>query len=486
MKIVHIKTKVLVFLFFLISLIGCKKDNHYNSEAGIINSFSVKNENNTVFKAKINGDRSITIKVSPYVDAVKELASAVPVFYLSKGATVYPDPALPQNFAQEGGVKYTVTAEDGKTKQDYIVSWGISDLLADGEGFSYAEVGVSKNFVELGYPGEFNNFNLSDAKQYGDLIMYPAYCGNHIVLFSQAYANDDPASPYVIKVFNKETLVEESSLNLADINLADLKLLSSDYKGNMVGMFVKNGETEFYYWTSISSTPQSLGKVAVNMASTTDGSANFQVAGDITQNAWITAMAPRNLNGEHYRLQVKNGKLANDYNVVTTGHPSNDGSSFQMISPLSDADQPSFVVGDTDGSPGAANSIKVYVNSFAGLGQQTMPGFWQNILQEWWVGTGMSTTRVGGRSPFVSGMVINGKSYAIVTSGTAWWHAAAVLTGDLQNLAHENLNIVQDISRGWSYGSFGDWYYNEETKEAYLAIWFGRIGLKTYKLTCYE
>src|SRR5690606_6777316 len=150
----------------------------------------------------------------------------------------------------------------------------------------------------------------------------------------------------------------------------------------------KSGETEFYYWTDIQSVPQSVGKVAVNMASTTGGSANFQVAGDITKTAWITAMAPRNANGEHYRIQVHNGVLASNYSMVTTGHSSNDCTAFQMISPLNDADQPSFVVGDTEGTAGTANSIKAYVNSFAGTAQYTMPGLWQNTLQEWWVGTG--------------------------------------------------------------------------------------------------
>jgi hypothetical protein len=83
-------------------------------------------------------------------------------------------------------------------------------------------------------------------------------------------------------------------------------------------------------------------------------------------------------------------------------------------------------------------------------------------------------------------MVVNGKSYVVVTSGTAWWHAAAVLTSNLQTLAHQNLNIAESVNRGWSYGSYVDWYWSEENNEAYLAVWFGRLGLYTYKLTCFE
>ena len=139
------------------------------------------------------------------------------------------------------------------------------------------------------------------------------------------------------------------------------------------------------------------------------------------------------------------------------------------------------------GTAGAANSVHCYVNSFAGSTLFTMPPLWQSTLQAWWVGTGFTTTRGGGRCPIVSALPINGKTYVTVTSGTSFWFAAAVLTSNLQELAHENLNIaVGDISRGWSFGEWVDWYWDEEQQEAYLSVWFGRYGLYTYKMTCFE
>lgn len=489
---INIMMKNKIFKFNLILLlvsvggfISCKKDS-VSSDTDILHSFSVKGKNDAFFKATINEDNTITIKVSPYVNAEELLKDAQATFYLGKGATVSPDPSIRQDFGNPNGVTYTVTAQDGVTKKSYLVKWGVSDLLADGMGFSYAEIGVSKNFTELGYPGEVNNFGFSDSKLYGDLIMIPAYCGDHIVLFSKAYADVNTSSPHAIKTVDKNTLQPSGSLNLGTINVANLKLLTSDYKGNCVGMVVVNNETEFFVWSKISDTPKSIGKINVNMAPITDGAANFQVAGNILANAWITALAPRIGTGEHYRIKVTNGQLGTSYTKVVTGHSSLDCSGFQMISPLDDSDQPNFVVGDTEGSAGTANSIKVYQKSFAGSTLNIMPGFWQNILQAWWVGTGFSTSRFGGRSPYVSALVINGKSYAAVTSGTAWWHAAAVLNRDLQTLAHQNLNIAESANRAWSYGSALDWYYNEESKEAYLTVWMGRSGLKTYKLTCFE
>jgi len=482
MKRLHIYIYCLGLLF----LGSCKKDGDLSSEAAIVSSFSVVGTDGAFYKANINDDHTITIKVSPYIDAASVLESAVPTFYLSKGATVSPDPDQPQNFATEGGVTYTVTAEDGTTKRDYTVSWGISDYLPDGAGFSYAEVLTAKNFPDLGYPGEFNNFGFADSKLYGDLHMYHAYCGDHIVLLSRAYIDASPDSPHAVRVVDKRTLAEAGTLNLGTIALSDLKMISSDYRGRCVGLVVRAGETEVYYWRSPSDAPTSIGRIQVNLAPTSDGSANFQVAGDITGDAWITAMAPRSAQGTHYRIKVSGGQLADNYSTVETGYSSADCTGFQMISPLNSSDSPVYVVGDTEGTANTANSNKVYLTTSAGSTTHVMPGYWQNTLQSWWVGTGFSTARIGGRSPMVSALVINGKSYVFVTSGTSWWHAAAVLNEDLQSLAHNNLNIAESVNRGWSYGAWADWYYDEEAKEAHLAVWFSRMGLRTYKLTCFE
>jgi hypothetical protein len=304
-------------------------------------------------------------------------------------------------------------------------------------------------------------------------------------LLSRAYIDADPTSPYGVKVFDKNTLAESGSFNLGSISLANLKLITSDYKGHCVGLVVSGGSTEVFYWTAPTAAPVSVGTIGINMASTTDGSANFQVAGDITGNAWITALAPRNASGEHYRVKVTGGHLASDYSKVSSGYSSSDCGGFQMISPLDDSDQPSYVIGDAEGSPGANNSIKCYVNSRAGSTIAVMPGLWQNILQAWWTGTGQVCAR-GTRRPIVSGMVINGKSYVAITSGTAWWHAAAVMGSDLSTLSHENLNIAESVNSGWSYGSYVDWYWDESEDTGYFAVWFGRLGLRTYKLTCFE
>lgn len=479
-----------VIMGFALYLISCSDESvseKLGHEAKIMISFKVTGTSGTVFNSSI-GEDTITIKVSPYMDAEEELKSATPMFYLSKGSTVTPDPSLPQNFAQDGGVKYTVTSEDHSRTHVYTVIWGVSDKLPYGEGFSYAEVGTHKFFTELGYPGTFKGYETgeNEAIRYGDLQMYHAYCGDYIVLLSRAYIDLDPKSPHCVKVVDKTNLNDAGSLNLGTISLVDMKMITSDYRGRCVAAVVTNDGTEFFYWNNPSDNPISLGKINVNIAPFNDSANNFQVAGDVTVNAWITALAPRDVEGTHYRIKVTDGRLASSYSTIKTGYMSDDCSQFQMISPMDDSDQPNYAIGDAEGTIATANSIHCYVNSFAGSTLYSMPPYWQNILQAWWVGTGFTTNRPGGRSPVVSALPINGKTYVTVTSGTAWWFAAAVLTSDLQELAHENLNIATDINRGWSFGEWVDWYWDEKEQEAYLAVWFGRYGLSTYKMTCYE
>ncbi|MDR0729752.1 MAG: DUF5018 domain-containing protein [Prevotellaceae bacterium] len=476
-------------LCLLILAGGCKEE-ALNNEAEIIFSFKVKNEAGKEYNAVIGNDNTITIKISPYLDPATELAVATPSFYISRGATVTPDPSTPQDFTQAGGVKYTVTAEDGVTRREYTVTWGISDKMPAGAGFSYAEIGAAKTFPELGYPGTVGDYNIPSI-EYGDLYLFHAYCGNYIVLLSRSYIDVSPTSPHAIKVVDKTTLEPAAgvSLNLGSIAPANLKMITSDYKGRCVGAVTNGAGTEFFYWTTPTAAPVSIGSTTANMAlymAADDCASNFQVAGDITGNAWITAVASHNANGGHYRIKVTDGRLATVFSVVRTSYSSDDCNKFQMISPLDDSDEPRFIIGDVEGALGANGSVRCYINSFAGSTLSIMPPLWNSILQQWWTQTGQSLQRTGSRRPMVSGMVINGKSYALVTTGTAWWHAAAVLEADLSALTHLNLNMAASISTGWSFGEWADWYWDEEAGEGHLAVWFGRIGLYTYKLTCFE
>jgi hypothetical protein len=486
------KTNYRIIYLSLITLVtifsSCEDDKISDKMAGdadIITSFKVINKSGKEYRASID-ENTVTIKVSPYLDPVEELAEATPVFYLSRGATVTPDPSIAQNFAQEGGVKYTVKSMNGKNTKVYTVSYGESDKLPYGSGFSYAEIGATKTFPELGYPGERANFNLPSI-QYGDLYLCNSYCGkNSLVLFSRLYAENGD-SEYAFRVYDKTTLDYTGKLNTGSIDVSKVLMITSDYYGTMVAAVDNGGTaTDFYYWSSPSSAPVSMGSVpvSVNIGSSKDPCNNFQVVGDVTESAVITAAAPRSSAGNHYRFTVTSGKVASSYKTISTGYSSSDSNGFQMICPMGIEDNSPYLVGDAEGS--GNNALKGYINTAAGSTTTIMPGLWQSTLQSWWVGTGQNLSRTGARRPLVSALPINGKTYICYVGGTAWWHAAAVLETDFSTLAHQNLNIAHSINCGWSYGCWMDWYWDKDAEEGYLSIWMARDAVYTYKMTCYE
>jgi len=424
-----------------------------------------------------------------------DLDGLVPTFTVSPGATANPAMDAPQDFRDE--VTYEVTAQAGN-KRTWTVT--CTEIIPEVTGFTDAEAGATKTFVDLGYPGELNNWDI-DAILFGDLLMYHAYCGDYIVLVSRVYIETDPTSPHCIKVVDKTTLEPAGTLNLGSIDISNLRMVTSDYKGQCVAAVSNDSETEFFYWKTPTDAPVSVGKMGVDIRATTASSLvwnsgagmdNFQVAGDITGNAWITAYAPPSTEGKHFRIKVTGGQLASSYSTVTTGYSSDDATKFQMISPLDASDEPSFVVGDTEGSgPG---SVRCYINNWAGATTSVMLPFWNENapnaipdivgVDDYYAGTGIVTSRTGSRRPVVTALPINGKTYVAVTSGTPFWPSLAVLNDDLKSWPDPVLTQSFPINSGWAFGSWIDWYYNEELKEAYLSVWHGRYGLLTYKMTC--
>ena len=141
--------------------------------SGDLDCLKVTGKSGIVWKSRME-DNTIYIQVSPTVDPAEELDGVVAKFYVSKGATVDPDPSLPQNFAQEGGVQYTVTSEDGKKSVTYTVTHGLTDIVDFGQGFTRGIQQNIKTFDQLGYPGKQADYSFADSRMYGDLNGYVA------------------------------------------------------------------------------------------------------------------------------------------------------------------------------------------------------------------------------------------------------------------------------------------------------------------------
>jgi hypothetical protein len=125
-------------------------------------------------------------------------------------------------------------------------------------------------------------------------MMCHGYCGDYIVLVSLAYiaAGSDIEVLYP-GISIRRRWQNAGTLNVGSINISNIKMVTSDYKGHFVAAVVNGNSTEFFYWKKPSDAPTSVGTIGVNMAPASDSSNNFQVAGDITGSAWITALAYR-------------------------------------------------------------------------------------------------------------------------------------------------------------------------------------------------
>jgi hypothetical protein len=112
---------------------SCNKDDKSGNSACEIMLFSVNG-----LTWNINGT-----DISYVYPMETVAASLTPTIVLSPGATVNPSPDAAQNFFAEQGVKYSVTAEDGKTTQSYIAKATIAkntacdivSFVADGVGW---------------------------------------------------------------------------------------------------------------------------------------------------------------------------------------------------------------------------------------------------------------------------------------------------------------------------------------------------------------
>lgn len=468
----------------------------------------------TKYKSRMSND-TIYIQLNPIVDPNVVLKDAVLKFCLSKGASVTPDPTTPQDFTVEGGVKYTVTSEDGKTSRTYVVTHGLTDNLPYGDGATLGNFQLEKIFTDLGYPGERANFNLSDSRLYGDINGYIAFCGHdHIVIMGRQYTDpkfDNPidtkedvilskATEYGIRVYNASDFSYAGALNLGSIVPATasasekikayqtIKAISSDWNGVMAATVVKaSGSTDIYTWDNPTSEPKLLGSVAENLGSFADGANYIQISGDLKGTANIACGAPRSAEGNHFIVHLEGGQIVSTEKIATN-YASTDCGGFQMISPMSAESNPDYIVGDNEGS--GNNTIKVYHNTFGGRTNAIMPMVLQSTgsggFHDWWVGTGSSLARTGARRPYVSCMPINGHNYVMLMNGTGWWWCNTLIDADDLNTRIEGAEYDFSVNASWSFGASGDWYWDESECAAYWIGWIDRQGAFKYKVTCFE
>lgn len=494
----------------IVSFTACNDDYDYDSElskAEIGDTFTVKNIYGTIYTGKIDGDK-ITVLVNPFKDVKAELAEAYPTFYLPMGATCSPSPAEPQDFSKE--VKYTITSGDGKNSRTYTVNYGPSTPLETGINHTASVVLAEKIFPELGYPGTYGNYNLSPEK-YGDLLLSIGFCGENLVGFSQVYAWGAGSTPanaaQAIKIWNVNTLAPvDATLNLGSLTVDKIVNVTNDSKGHLVAATggINGAQSDVYYWTSIDAAPVKVGtlpKPVYTASGSADPSMFISVAGDITADAAISYMPTKTVDGQHVVAYVRGGAITNSA-TITTGYSALESSQWQMISLYDPTEDSNYLVGFTFGAE-INNSVFANYKSATGTNLGTM-GMYMNTKNftdgvTAWISAGNKLARPGGRRPFMMAMTFNGTRYSMCLNGYDWdnfnmfmdeamtmMYYPNALTHDLRKYTYEVNNGANGIAAAWSFGSCGCWYWDDEQNLGYVAIWQGREGMSTFRVTSYE
>ncbi len=485
------------------ALVSCNDDDIFveaGKEAIILDGetscLRIVGNSGVTWKSDMEGN-VITVKINPELDPVEELSDVTAKFFISKGATVTPDPSIPQNFYVDGGIQYTVTSEDGKASNTYTVTYSPTAVPEYGNGFTRGTQVAYKTFPELGYPGTKGLFDgVTDSRLYGDLNGYVAYCGpDHIVLLARQYSDphfDNAAlniqdASLACRVFNAEDLSFVGNLNLGSIDMKNIRAITSDMSGVLVAAVNTGSSCDLYTWSAYNATPSLLGTVEGTLCSAVDGSNYLSVMGSFAEEANITGNAFRDPDGKHYMIHVENGQI-NDTQIITTGVPASDGNGFQMMSPILPTLNSSYILGDTDPTikdSNGNNSIRITANTYGGKTKVIMPNVLQNMWQQWWVGAGSMLLRTGARRPYVNDMLINGKHYALISNGTNWWWHFDIAELDDMSTRVTGTTWADSVNAGWSFGSCADWYWDAERGEGHVIYYAERIGMCVYRLTCF-
>lgn len=503
-------------MFGAAALVGTTSCDGYDYDSDLssteITSFAVKTPAGVTYNGRVEGDQ-ITVFLYPFVDAEVELKEAYPVFYLPMGATCSPSPAEVQNFSKE--VKYTVTSGNGKHSKVYYVNYGPSDPVAEGEGICSSMVMAEKLFPELGYPGKYAGYDFGlPSQEYGDLLLSVGFCGEKLVGFSRIYgwgtADVTPNADYAIKVWDAATLQESGTLNLGtEVKTTNIINVTNDSKGHLVAATggLNGAESKVYYWTSLTEAPKCVGtlaKPAYTSSVSYEGAMFIQVVGDITGDAAISYLNQKTSDGQFEVAYVRGGAITTS-KTITTGYPSNEGpQEWQMISLYDETENSNYLVGLSQGEV-VNGSIFGYYKSQSGQLLGTMGNYMNGKTYTdgvgAWINMGNKLSRPGGRRPFMMAMTFNGKRYSECLNGYDWdnynmfmdetmsmmyySNALSALTHDLRKYT-ESVRGSAGISAGWSFGSTGCWCWNQEENIGYVAIWQGREGMATFRVTSYQ
>lgn len=282
-----------------------------------------------------------SVELSYLPDHLAGLKAATAVATISEKATISPDPAQPHDYTVEGGVEFTVTAEDGEHTTVYTV-------YAAAAEFSERAVKVwEKTFGELGLTGKPNfdcgiAFAARDKFAYADLRVFDLE-GNYV------------------GSLNTESLPADFG-GFADGEMkapGQLGALTNDVNGVLVAIVTHLGtyedgstvgcRTEVHAWKD------GWDKPSTKMYGPVDYQCMYMsVAGDVTGDFVLNFRTGAANPQMHHVLVYKGGKYFNEDGTPACTwygpmiqHPGTDGCWGQMLSFFSGDPEDGFVCWDS-------------------------------------------------------------------------------------------------------------------------------------------
>lgn len=272
------------------------------------------------------------VEVAYFAYQFEALASATAEVTISDKATISPDPATDADYTVEGGVKFTVTAEDGEHKTEYTVIvkeaefnvkcqlvWEktFGDLGVSTASFSQANVGFSgTNFVTR----NLEVLDLTGAKV--GTVNVEGVAGAGQEGFGFACMTNDHAGHLVASV----ALTAEGA-----------PAPNSDSVAQSYIYVWKNGwnsaPEQFYYTNE--------GNVTLYMSA----------GGDLTGNGIVNVISPgRGATTMFHTFYTTAGAEGYQWAAFNTQYVSNDGNWGQIVSPATGSIYGDFVICDSQGS----------------------------------------------------------------------------------------------------------------------------------------
>ncbi|MFA6245874.1 MAG: DUF5018 domain-containing protein [Mucilaginibacter sp.] len=248
-------------------------------------------------EADINGVVVNNKVFIPYTDV--NLSNQTAIVELSYYAKISPDPSAAHDYSKP--VKYTVTADDGTTKE-FSVELGTPVKLA--KGFSTVKKLWSKSSGDLGFE-DYRQLSIATS---GDYFVLPN--------------SNEWVGGSSIKYYNRKTGAPAGNLNVTGVN--GIYAVANDSKGKIVGInnLYAGNNVCLYVWDNVSAAPKLL-------ARTTDWSSvagafygrKVAVYGDLSANAIIMATTDgKNVGGANNVLKwtVQGGQIiSQDPEVIT-------------------------------------------------------------------------------------------------------------------------------------------------------------------------